>query len=188
MSTTFGGQFVQTLGQLYGIDNVIPLVYLNGAILTAAATTFPTLSVPAYNTLAIAINAPAFGGADNVSLRFNADAGNNYQFRTLSLASASITPIVDNPGLTTSSIVLGPAALAVGRTIYAFVSNTLASPKVLTATVGLAGAAVGTSPVSVISCQGTWFNTTAQITTVTCLTAGGQTIAAGSSIQIFGGL
>jgi hypothetical protein len=186
MSTTFPGQFVQTLGQSYGLDNVIPPVFLNGATLTAAGTSFPTLSIPAYNTLWIQVSTPAVGGSDVVSLRFNGDTGANYNSRsdTLVVGSALVT---DTPNASDTLIRLGLASTA-GRVVFACVTNTLANPKIVLANVAIAGANAATVPITHAACNGVWFNTTAQITSVLCLTQAGQTMAAGSSINIFGAL
>lgn len=184
MSTTFPGQFVQALGQSYGLDNVIPPVWLNGATLTSAATTFPALAIPAYNTLMFLISTPAVGGSDVVSLRFNGDTAANYNSRTDTLVVGSAL-VTDTPNASDTLIRLGVAS-ATGRIVYAFCTNTLANPKLLTATVAIAGANAATVSISTAATAGAWFNTTAQITSVTCLTQAGQTMAAGSSINIWG--
>lgn len=184
-SQIFPGQFPATLGQSYGYDNVVPPFYLNGAVLTASAAAFPALPIPAYNTLVIKIWTPSVSGSDVVSLRFNADTGANYNSRndTLAVGSALVT---DGPNASDTLIRLGAAA-ATGRFVVADIGNTLAANKVLTAMVAIAGANAATVPISHAAVAGVWFNTAAQITTVTCLTQGGATMGAGSSIQIFGG-
>lgn len=179
------GQFPTTLGTNYGYDNVVPPFYLNGATLIAAAASFPALPIPAYNTLRIVVWNPSVSASDVVSLRFNADTGANYNSRndTLAVGSALVT---DGPNASDTLIRLGAAA-ATGRFVIADIGNTLNANKVLTAVVAVAGANAATVPVSHAALAGVWFNTAAQITTVTCLTQGGATMGIGSSIQIFGG-
>lgn len=185
MATINPGQFVNNLGQQYGPDSVFPPVYLTGAVLNANAVAFPTLLFPAYNSLLVMVNVTGYGGTDVVSLRFNADSGANYWDRTLTVAAGTVTPIVDTNTVSTSLMRLGKP-INKGRQVMVQLGNQLSRSKVALISNQFGSGAAGTAADTTLGTAGEWVNTTAQITQIDCLTAGGLNILAGSSIMVYG--
>lgn len=185
MSTISPGQFVNNLGQNYGPDSVFPPVYLTGAVLSANAVAFPSLIIPAYNSLLIMVNVTGYGGTDVVALRFNTDSGTNYWDRTLTVAAGTVTPIVDTNTVSTTLLRLGKP-INKGRQVMAQVGNLAGKSKVVMISNQFGSGAAGTAADTTLGTSGEWVNTTAQITQIDCLTAGGLNILAGSSIMVYG--
>jgi len=186
MSTTSPGQVTNSLLQNYGFDSVYPSVYLTGAVLTAAATSFPTLSFPAYNSLRVIVFTPSVGGSDMPALRFNGDSGANYNSRSVTVAVGAT--LNTNTETASDTLIRLGVASANGRIAVVDIGNTLAANKPVVAYVAVLGANPATVSVIHAPVAGGWFNTAAQITSLSCLTQAGQTMGIGSSIQIFGGL
>lgn len=185
MSTVNPGQFVNALGQAYGPDSVFPPVYLTGATLTANAAAFPTLTFPAYPSLELRLRIVGFSGSDLVSLRFNADAGNNYWDRNVSIAAGGVIN-VDNATTTTAQIRLGVAGTK-GLLADLSILNFLGASKVVGGRVTMGTGAVGTAGTIISGTAGEWINTTVQITSLSVLVVGANNILSGSSLMIFGG-
>lgn len=179
------GQIPSALGQNYGYDNVVPPFYLNGAVVTVAGASLPAITIPAYNTLRVVIWVPSIGGSDVPGLRFNGDTGANYNSRSDTLAVGSA--LVTNAENASDTMVRLGAAATTGRMVIADIGNTLNQNKVVNALVSIAGANAATVPVTHAAACGVWFNTTAQITSITLLSQAGQNLGVGTSIQIFGG-
>lgn len=180
------GQPQTALGYNYGPDTPFPWFYITGAQITSAASAFVSLSnLPAYNSLLIVLSIPAVGGSDKPLLRFNGDTGTNYVSRTITAAAGGVT-LTDAPVASATSISVGIAS-AFGRVAMIHVSNIASRQKVANITIQQGITDATAPPPLHIGAMGMWNNTSAQISQVDCLT-GGQTMAAGSSIMIYGGL
>lgn len=186
MSTTFVGAPSNLVGAASGNISIQPGVFLDGATISANAAAFPVLSFPAFNSLDIRLNIVGLAGSDTIAIRFNADAGNNYWDRNLTAVAAGVV-IANLETLTTSMIRVGLATTK-GLTARLTVVNSLAASKVVSGAVGMGTGVVGTAGTAIASMAGEWINTTAQISSLSVISATGQNILAGSSVQVFGGI
>jgi hypothetical protein len=188
MSTVTPGQVAAagSIGFNYGPDSMFPPIYLTGATLTSAAAAFPTLTFPAYSSLQILLHIAGYSGSDLGSLRFNADSGNNYWDRNISIAAAGVTN-VNNETTTTSQMRFGIAGTK--QVVCLFnIQNLLAVSKLVRGSVAMATGAVGTAATIISGMAGEWVNTTAQITSLSVQVVGANNFVAGSTVQVFGGL
>lgn len=186
MSTTLPGSAINFLGSNYGSPNSSPLVYLTGATLTANAATFPTLTFAPFASLVVMVNVTGYGGSDVVSLQFNGDTGTNYLDQTIT-SSAGGTTLTNTNTASTTLIRLGlPTNQA--RVVTCQILNATARRKLVMINNQIGTTDAATLPVLHLGGMGLWANTSAQITSITCLTAGGANILSGSSIMIFGGI
>lgn len=184
MSTSFPGIEQNLFGANVGSVAITPPVFLGGFGLTASAPQFPTLFFPTFNSLTVYVYVTGYGGSDVVSLRFNGDAGTNYADRTITAVAGGVV-LVDTPTASTTLIRLGIPTNQ-GRVAQVNIINTLSRRKVVMVNNQI-GAADATAPATIhLGGLGLWNNTTAQITQIDCLTAGGLNILTGSSIAVYG--
>jgi hypothetical protein len=188
MSTVTPGQVAAagSIGFNYGPDSMFPPIYLTGATLTANAAAFPTLTFPAYATLAIAVSILGYSASDLGSLRFNGDTGANYWDRNFTSVAGGIA-LVNTETTTTTQMRFG---IATAKQVVGFfnICNNLGVSKLVNGRVSIASGAVGTAGIAVLSMSGEWVNTTAQITSLNVQVVGANNFLSGSSIQVFGGL
>lgn len=187
MSTFFPGIASSLVGAANGVVSINPPVYLGGLVLTANAPSFPVMFIPPYNSLYVYCNVTGYGGTDVVSLQFNGDTGTNYCDRTVTLAQGTVTPLINTETASTTLIRMG-VPVNVGRTVFAQIVNNATRNKVVQTVNAVGSANAATPPLATLSSGGIWFNTTAQITSLQVLTAGGANILAGSSLLVFGGV
>lgn len=186
MSTTFAGVPSNLIGAASGNVSIQPGAFLDGATLSANAASFPVISFPAWGSLDIRLSIMGFTGSDILSIRFNADAGNNYWDRNFTSVAAGVV-LVNTETLTTAQIRVGIAGTK-GVSARLIVGNQLAVSKLVNGQVTMGSGVVGTAGIAVLSMSGEWINTTAQITSLTVLCVGANSILAGSSIAVYGGL
>lgn len=186
MSTTFVGAPSNLVGAASGNVSIQPGVFLDGATISANAAAFPVLSFPAFNSLDIRLNIVGLAGSDTIAIRFNADAGNNYWDRNMT-SGPTLSALTNLETLTTSMIRVGIATTK-GISARLTVLNFLGASKVVAGAVTIGTGTAGTAGIAVASMAGEWVNTTAQITSLSLISATGQNILAGSSVQVFGGI
>lgn len=186
MSSTFVGAPSNLVGAASGNISLQPGVFLDGATISANAAAFPLLTFPAWGSLDIRLNILGFSGSDIVSLRFNADTGNNYWDRNLTAVAGGVV-FVDNPTTTTSQIRVGIAGT---KSISArlTVGNNLSVSKLVSGAVAMGTGAVGTAGTAIASMAGEWVNTAAQIISLSVQCVGANNILSGSSVMVFGGV
>jgi hypothetical protein len=184
MATFFPGIEQNLFGANVGSLQLSPPVFLGGWQLTANAISFPAIVFPAFNSLTVTIYVTGYGGSDVVSLQFNGDTGANYVDRTVTAAAGGVV-LTDTPTPNTTLIRMG-LPTAQGRVVQANILNNAARRKVVMVNNQI-GSADQTAPAAIhLGGLGLWNNTSAQITSITCLTAGGLSILAGSSIAVYG--
>ena len=186
MSTLFTGVPSNLVGAATGVQTIQPGQFLDGATLSANAAAFPLLTFPAWNSLDIRLNIMGFSGSDIVSIRFNADTGNNYWDRNLTAVAGGVV-FVDNPTTTTSQIRVGIAGTK-GISARLQVGNNLAVSKLVSGTVSMGTGAVGTAGTAVVSMAGEWINTTAQIISLSIQCVGANNLLSGSSAMVYAGI
>lgn len=154
--------------------------------LTVAATTLASPTFAGRDELWIVVRVPSMSGADIPALRFNADSGTNYWSRYIT-AAASTTTLTNVPTASATMAKLSGISVAGSRNVDVVVANRSAGNKIATVVSATGSGVAATIPVVDISGAFEWINTTAQITAVTLLSAGGsQTMSAGTGMAIFG--
>lgn len=167
------------LGGFSGLD------YLGSTSCAANCQTTATLTFPARDFLIIYIRIASYQGSDIGSLRFNGDSGTNYWDRHITVATGGTT-LTDVPTASTTLIRLAGNAVAQGRTVEVHCMNQLAKSKPCQITVQTLTGAAGTVGIMDFG-GGEWVNTTAQITSLAMLTAGGSiTMGSGTGFAVFG--
>jgi hypothetical protein len=184
MSTSFPGIEQNLFGANVGSVQITPPVFLGGFGLTASAPSFPVLNFPAFNSLTVLIYVTGYGGSDVVSLQFNGDTGANYVDRTITAAAGGVV-LTDTTTASTTLIRMGIPTNQ-GRVVQANISNFLNRRKVVMINNQIGVVDQTAPPALHLGGVGLWNNTTAQITSITCLTAGGLNIISGSSIAVYG--
>lgn len=181
-----------TTPQLLKYHDGVNGVALNGweplwtGTLAAAATSLASGTLPARDELMIVVRIPSLSVADIPALRFNGDTAANYWSRYITAATAAVT--LTN-AQTASALMARLTGMSVtnGRTYQVVMSNKLSATKLATVVGATGSGAVATIPAVDITGSFEWVNTTAQITSVTLLTAGGTaTMAASSGFVVFG--
>lgn len=158
--------------------------FLGSISMPSTAVSSSLLTIAARETLMFVIQIQGYGGSDVASLRFNSDSGVNYwQRSTADLLGSALTTNTQRPSQTLME--LANASSTTNRIVTVICSNHKTTNKVCTMsemTDTGSAATVG----AIDNGGGEWFNTAAQITTVTLTTAGGQTLLASSSIAVYG--
>jgi hypothetical protein len=160
--------------------------FLGSASLTAAATSLASGTLAARDELMIVARIVSLSVADIPALRFNGDTAANYWTRYLTAATGVAT--VAN-AQTASALMARLSGVSVtnGRTFSVIMSNRLASTKVGTVDAATGSGAAATIPATDITGSFEWINTTAQVTSVTLLAAGGTaTMGIGSGFVVYG--
>jgi hypothetical protein len=184
MSSAFVGIQSNLIGAATGSVSITPPVFLGGFQLTASAPAFPSIAIPAFNSLQVNLFITGYGGSDVVSLQFNGDTGTNYADRTITAVAGGVV-LVDTPTSSTTLLRCG-LPTAQGRVAQVNILNNATRRKVVVVNNQI-GAADATAPATItLGALGLWNNTTAQIVSILCLTAGGLNILAGSSITVWG--
>lgn len=183
--------FFGTDGLLQSVDstgtvlNYGKWVFLGSTILAASAANTAVVTIPAYTELLITVNISSYpGGADIASLRFNADSAANYWDRHLTVAAAGVA-FTNVQNASTTLIRLAGATATTGRVAVCNFMNQTTRSKVGTIQVQTLTGAAATVGIMDFG-SGEWVNTTAQITSVQMLTAGGLTMGTGSGFSVFG--
>lgn len=161
------------------------LEYITGAELGSAAATTGVIALPfTKEYLIFLVNITGYGsGGDIASLRFNNDTGLNYASRYISSATGGVV-LANNENKGVGLARMFALATTLSRSGIVGVNNKAATPKTGNVN-GQTFAAVATG-LQIEFGGFVWNNTSAQITSVTMVTAGGNTMSAGSSIAIFG--
>lgn len=153
----------------------------------SAAQTSGAITVPAFDELMIVCRVVSLSAGDIVALQFNSDTGNNYRSRYIVNNATSGVTLTDVPTATTNMARLSGISDAGQRTITAVINNRLGTAKVGTVVSTLGTGSVSTQHKIDLAGGFEWVNTSAQITSVTMLTAGGTaTMATDSGFQVFG--
>lgn len=141
--------------------------------------------IEARDMLMIVVRVLGYSGADIASLRFNGDTGANYRSRSESVAAGGVT-FTDAPQASATLARLHPTTTTLQRVSQHIISNNLGTSKLGTISALTGSGSAATQ--SVNEWGGfEWVNTTAQITSVQLLTAGGSiTMPAGTGMAIFG--
>lgn len=185
MATSFPGIEQNLFGANVGAQQLTAPVFVGGWQLTANAPAFPSLSFPAFNSLSIYVYVTGYGGSDVVSLQFNGDTGANYLDQTIvTTAGGGVT--LSNVNAVNANLIRLGLTTPNGRVASVNIVNNASRRKVVMINNQIGSTDAATLPVLTLGGMGLWANTTAQITSVLCLTAGGLNILAGSSIAVYG--
>lgn len=153
----------------------------------SALQTSGAITVTAFDELMIVARIVSLSAADIPALQFNSDTANNYRSRYLVNNATSGTTLTDVPTATTNMARLSGLSVSGSRILVAYINNLSSAAKVGTVTSTLGTGSVSTQHQVDLAGGFEWVNTTAQITSVTMLTAGGTaTMAASSGFQVFG--
>lgn len=166
--------------------------FLGSLRMPAAGVSTGVLQIPPRERLMILCNIAGYSGNDIASLRFNGDAGANYNWRYITTAAVPATQGAAQQmnaawsAAAATLLQLAGVGVTQGRTVTVDVMNILNIPKACAVT-DYTFSGVAATPGSLIYGGGEWVNTTAQITSVEMRTAGGSiTMPAGTSIACFG--
>ena len=164
-----------------------PVLLATPQQLTANAANFTSVFIQPVNALWIYLNINGFAVSDIVSLRFNNDSANNYWSRHLTAVAGGVV-FVDNPTVSTALIrcsLTGTTQVQVFATI-GNPSATAALSKLVSMRVAQATGAAGTAGTAYAFSGGEWANTANPINRIDVLTAGGNNMLAGSSLEVWG--
>lgn len=155
--------------------------------LASAATTTGVLTIPAREQLLIQVNIAGYGGGDIAALRFNGDTATNYWDRHLTAAAGGTTWVNTQTVATTNTMIrLAGTTTTQGRSVTCTVMNIATISK----SVGLSHIQTNTGSAGTAGTLdfggGEWINTSAQITSIEMITAGGATLTAGSGFIVYG--
>lgn len=165
--------------------NPVGYEFLGGYEFASSLQTSPAIAVAPRDLLLIQVRVTGYSGGDIASLRFNGDSGANYWSRHVSIAAGGVT--MTNAQTASATLArLHPNTTTQQRSSIHAVTNFLSKSKVGTVHAQTSSGAAGTIPE--LEFGGfEWVNTTAQITSVTLLTAGGSiTMPAGTGFAVFG--
>jgi hypothetical protein len=134
----------------------------------------------------ILVSVVGYSGGDIASLRFNADGGGNYWDRHLHSAAGGTT-WTNAQNASTTLIRLAAPSSTLARTVTIFCTN-IAALRDKTCTIQNVTSTGSAATVGRIDMgSGQWRSAAAtQITSIEMLTAGGQTMTAGTGIVIYG--
>ena len=147
--------------------------------------TSPAISFPPRDMLMVQVRVQGYSGGDIASFRFNGDTGANYWSRNISFAAGGVT--ATNAEQVSQTLArLHPTTTTQKRSSVHFINNQANTSKLGTTTAQTSSGSAATIPV--LEFGGfEWVNTTAQITSITLLTAGGSiTMPAGTGFVVFG--
>lgn len=159
--------------------------FLGSVKLASAAQTTGALTIAPRDLLLLQVRVTGYSGGDIASLRFNGDTAANYWSRHVSIAAAGVT--MTNAETASATLArLHPLTSTQQRSSIHAITNNATTSKVGTVHAQTSSGAAGTIPV--LEFGGfEWVNTSAQITSITLLTAGGSiTLSAGSGFAVFG--
>lgn len=159
--------------------------FLGSASCTAAScASIGPITVPTRDILMIVVKITGYGGSDIVSARFNGDSGANYWDRHLTSVAGGVV-FVNTQTASTTLCRLAGVAQSGGRIITMIGINKATLSKHFTIDTGdITGAAATVGRWDRGDCE--WVNTTAQITDITMLAAGGQTLTQDTEFGVFG--
>lgn len=151
----------------------------------AAPTSIGPVFFPARDVLMVIFRASSLSAADQLAFRFNEDAGANYWDRNLAAAVGGAT-FAETATNTSTMIRAGRDLGTLPRIGILIVMNKINVPKPVTCQVAMgtgAAATVGDLQFG----NGEWVNTTAPITSMTMLSAGGTaTFGVDTGLGVFG--
>lgn len=121
--------------------------------------------------------------ADIVSIQFNGDTANNYCSRAVTMPTGGTVWTNDIDLNTTSAIRLAPTAITGNRSVSLWFGNVANKEKIVFVHPASTSGAVGTGlPIQLAT--GAWFNTAAQVNSITMFAIGGNNF--GADIAIYG--
>lgn len=184
--------FESTYGMLSETDDagtphmIEGMEFLGSTVLPSSASTTGALTIAARTRLLILIFISGYGGGggDIASLRFNADSGNNYWDRHLTVAAGGTT-LTNTENASTSKIRLAHSATNSGRIVTVNIMNIANKSKPITISTQTLTAAAGTIGLLDMG-SGEWVNTSDQITSIEMLSAGANTLSSGSGFAVYG--
>lgn len=165
-------------------DNRPDLSFNGLEFLTAGViSTSGTVNFQARDWVEARIRVRFYNPADIISIQFNGDTGNNYCSRAVNMPTGGI--VWANPiDLTaTDRIRLASSTTTGNRSIDLYFANALNKSKIAITRPGSTSGSSATGILLELS-QGEWFNTTAQVTSITVTTAAAS--AMGADIAVFG--
>jgi hypothetical protein len=166
----------------------LALPKLASAKLAAAAASIPALSIPSCDILFVLVRITGYAGADIASLRFNGDTGANYRTQFITGTAVATPVFAGTPAGTVASATLlrlYAATTTLQRVSGTFITNFATTSKVARIDGYTSTGSAATQGVIELG-SGEWVNTTAQITSVQLITAGGLNMNVGSGIAVYG--
>lgn len=165
--------------------NWLDMERLGSTRMAAASASSAVVTIPAREQLYLLINIAGYGGGDIASLRFNGDSGTNYWDRHITSVAGGVA-LVNTQTLSTTLLRLAGNGVTTGRIVSCSIMNIATISKAVGISHLQTGtAAAGTAGVLDLG-GGEWVNTSAQITTIQLVTAGGATLLAGTGFTVFG--
>lgn len=155
--------------------------------LTAAATTLGAISIPACDMLMLQVSVTSYASNDIVSLRFNADSGNNYVSRYLT-AAGTVATFTNTANQSATLARLFSTGITGARSNTVAINNPAGAVKLgaVSSATGPTGTFIATTALTIDLGSFAWVNTANQITSIEVLTAGATNLGVGSGIAIFG--
>jgi hypothetical protein len=165
--------------------NPLGYEFLGSYKFASSLQTSPAITIAPRDLLLIQVRVTGYSGSDIASLRFNGDSGTNYWSRSISVAAGGTT-MTNAQNASATLARLHPTGTTQQRSSLHAVTNFATKSKVGTISAQTSSGSAATIPE--LEFGGfEWVNTTAQITSVTLLTAGGSiTMPAGTGFAVFG--
>lgn len=161
------------------------LEFLGSTRLAGAAVSTGALTIAARDELLVKVIVTGYSGADIASLRFNGDAGANYNSRYIHSVAGGVV-LTNNQNVSQTLMRLFAIGVTTARSAWLAINNRLATAKGVQVNPFSPSGAAGTAP-GVEFGGGEWVNTAAQITSIEMRTAGGaNTLSAGSGLMVWG--
>lgn len=159
--------------------------FLGSTVFTSSRQSSDVVAIPARDILQIQVRVTGYSGGDIASLRFNGDTAANYWSRYISWASGGTTATnAQNASQTLARLFAQTTTMQRSATIG--LTNYQSTSKVGNVSAQTSSNSASTIPVTEFG-GFEWNNTTAQITSIQLLTAGGSiTMPAGTGFAVFG--
>jgi len=174
------------------VPNALSWQVLGTTKLAANATTSSILTIPPCDILRVTVIVTGYGGGDIVSFRFGGtagavDSGNNYATAQAEWnAGQSGNQNTNTENNTTNLMRLAASTITTGRIAQFTISNNATVRKTAIITQATEYGAATVTPRRNTTGDGIWANTTQQIISIQMLTAGGNTLTAGSGFVVEG--
>lgn len=156
------------------------LEYLGFGITAAGSVTVP---VALRDYVECRVRLRFYAPSDIVAVQFNGDTGNNYVSRAVSMPTGGIAWSNDIDLANTNMIRLAPTAITGNRSISFWFGNSANKEKMVVIHTASTSGSVNTGlPIQLG--VGAWFNTSAQVNSITLLDVSGNSL--GADIAVFG--
>jgi hypothetical protein len=156
---------------------------LGSSVLTAAATTIPSISFPERDLLYILIRITGYSNTDRPMMRFNG-ASTGYWDRWVTAAAAGAT-LANVQNVSGTGCRIAANDVTTSRVVSAFIANRNGASKIVMMEDHTGTGAAATAGVAHVAGAGEWVNN-AQINSMLVVTVAGRDLSIGSSFTVFG--